>query len=104
MTELLSTHLETLIAFVTGGGLLTILTIRATKKKAEAHAMRAVQEVYQETIKDLRQDKEQMKQENQEFREKIAELRQKVNQISLDLAAIHKYKCTVLNCKLRQAE
>lgn len=104
MTQLLFTHLETLLAFITGGGLLTVLTIKATKKKAEAQAMRAVQEVYQETIKDLRIDKEQMKEENLEFREKIAELRQKVNQISLDLAAIRKYKCTVLNCKLREVE
>ena len=104
MTKLLTTHLDTLIAFVTGGGLLTILTVRATKKKAEAQAMRAVQEVYQETIKDLRGDKEQMKKENDEFREKISELRQKVNQISLELAAIRKYKCTVTNCNLRQTD
>lgn len=104
MTELLINHLDTLIAFVSGGGLLTALTIKATKKKAEAQAMRAVQEVYQETIKDLRSDKEQMKMENHEFREKIAELRQKVNQLSLDMAAIRKYKCTVMDCKLRQTE
>lgn len=104
MTELLITHLDTLIAFLSGGGLLTVLTVRATKKKAEAQAMRAVQEVYQETIKDLREDKEQMKKENSEFRDKIAELRQKVNQISLDLATIRKYKCTVTDCKLRQTD
>lgn len=104
MTTLILAHLETLLAFVTGGGLLTILTIKATKKKAEAQAMRAVQEVYQETIKDLRMDKEQMKKENEEFREKISELRNKVNQISLELAAIRKYKCTVLNCELRQVD
>lgn len=102
MLNLLTQNLDTLLAFVSGGGLLTLITVRATKKKAEAHAMRAVQEVYQETIKDLREDKAQMKRENEEFRQRMTELQQKVNQLSLEMASIRKHKCTVVNCKLRQ--
>lgn len=104
MTNLLTLHLDTLIAFISGGGLLTVLTVRATKKQAEAKAMRAVQEVYQETIKDLREDKTLMKKENDDFRQKIAELRKQVNHISLELASIRKYKCVVPDCKLRRVE
>lgn len=102
MTELLTLHLDTLIAFVTGGGLLTVLTVRATKRQAEAKAMRAVQEVYQETIKDLREDKTLMKKENDLFREKVQVLQDEFNKITLELAALRRYRCTVVDCKLRK--
>lgn len=101
MTELLTLHLDTLIAFVTGGGLLTVLTVRATKRQAEAKAMRAVQEVYQETIKDLREDKNLMKKDNEAFRQKVQVLQDEINKISLEVAALRKYRCTVIDCKLR---
>lgn len=53
MTEFLSTYLEPILAFVSGGGLFTLVSMKYSKKQAEANAMKAVQEVYQSTIKDL---------------------------------------------------
>lgn len=99
MIEQLTLHFDTLIAFITGGGLLTVLT---TKKQAEAKAMRAVQEVYQETIKDLRVDKDLMKRENDDLRQRVQQLQNEVSKISLELADLRKYRCTVADCQLRQ--
>lgn len=97
MIEFLSQNLDTLLAFVTGGGLLSFATLKFTRKQAEANAMKAVQEVYQETIKDLREDKAEMNKE-------IAELRERVAGIYKELAFLRKHKCTVIDCKLRQTE
>lgn len=104
MLEFLTTHLDTIIAFVSGGGLLTVITARATKKQAEAQAMKAVQEVYQETIKDLRSDKDAMRDENLEMREELAKLRKTVNDITRDLRALKRDRCVVQNCQHRKKE
>ena len=72
MIEFFTQNLETLLAFITGGGLLSFATLKFTRKQAEANAMKAVQEVYQETIKDLREDKAEMNKEIQELRERVA--------------------------------
>lgn len=53
MIEFITQNLETLLAFITGGGLLSFATLKYTRKQAEANAMKAGQEVYQEsTLKD----------------------------------------------------
>lgn len=104
MIEFLTQHLDVLIGLITSGGLASIVTLRSTKKQAEAKAMQSMQAVYQETIKDLREDKELMKIENEELRKSIQELRKKVNDIHLELASIRRYKCTVPNCEKRQIE
>ncbi len=69
MDTFLMTYLESIILFISGGGLATIFTVKYTRKTAQADAMKAVQEVYQETIQDLRSDKEIMKKENMEMKE-----------------------------------
>lgn len=97
MLELISQNLDTLLAFVTGGGILSFATLKFTRKQAEADAMKAVQEVYQETIKDLREDKEHLGKE-------ISDLRDKVSEIYKQLASMRRYKCTDLDCKLRKTE
>mgnify|MGYP001188982948 FL=1 len=97
MLEILSQHIDTLLAFITGGGVLSFATLKFTRKQAEADAMKAVQEVYQETIKDLREDKELMGKE-------LSDLRVKVAGIYKDLAVLRKYKCTDLDCKHRKID
>lgn len=97
MLEFLSQHLDTVLAFLTGGGVLSFATLKFTRKQAEADAMKAVQEVYQETIKDLREDKELMGKE-------ISDLRIRVADIYKDLALLRKYECTDLDCRLRKLE
>ena len=90
MTEFLSTYLEPILAFVSGGGLFTLVSMKYSKKQAEANAMKAVQEVYQSTIKDLRAE--------------ISTLRETVSQNTKDISQLQRYKCTVLECSLRKTE
>jgi precorrin-3B methylase len=74
MIEFITTYLEPILLFVSGGGLAAVFTVKYTRKTAQADAMKAVQDVYQETIQDLRSDKEIMKKENKEMRDKISSL------------------------------
>jgi len=97
MTDLITTYLEPFLLFVTGGGLASLVSIKYTRKTAQADAMKAVQDVYQETIRDLRSDKEEMKQE-------IAELKKEVHQNTEDIKTLKSYKCVVMDCKLRKRD
>lgn len=102
MVEFLSENLNTIVGFITGGGLLSVITAVTTKKQAQRQAMREIQTAYQETIKDLRMDKVEMKKENEELRKQVDELRKEFNALSLELAAIKTYKCTKLSCQNRK--
>lgn len=97
MSDLITTYLEPFVLFVTGGGLASLISIKYTRKTAQADAMKAVQDVYQETIRDLRSDKEEMKQE-------IAELKKEVHQNTEDIKILKSYKCVVMDCKLRKRD
>lgn len=97
MTEFFETYLMPIITFIGGGGAVYFINWRSIKKQAEAEAMKAVQDVYQETIADLRADKEEMKKE-------LSELRELVRQNTKDINILKTYKCTVLDCKLRKKD
>ena len=101
MPEFFTTYLEPILAFVTGGGIVSLVRWRSLKKQAEAEAMKAVQEVYQATIKDLREDKDLMKKDNQELRDKVDELQRIVTQNSNDIQEMKQYRCIVTDCTLR---
>lgn len=85
---------QILLGFVTGGGLLTVVTYKSTRTKANADAMKAVQDVYQETIRDLRQEKELLKKE-------IFELRNEIQEIKIQIKKMEDYECIVKNCAKR---
>ncbi len=56
--------IEILVGFLgmlVGGGGIWLFTIKSTREKARAEAMKEVQDVYQETIIDLREDKRLLK-------------------------------------------
>ena len=61
---------QQLLAFILGGSFLSTITgfvtLKYTKKQAEAKALSSVQDVYQELIADLRADKEAMKKDKVE--------------------------------------
>ena len=97
MAEFFETYLMPIMTFIGGGGAVYFIKWRSIKKQAEAEAMKAVQDVYQETIADLRNDKEEMKKE-------MSELREVVKQNTKDINILKSYKCTVLDCKLRKRE
>lgn len=85
---------QILLGFITGGGLLTVVTYKSTRTKANADAMKAVQDVYQETIRDLRQEKELLKKE-------IFELRNEIQEIKIQIKRMEDYDCIVKNCAKR---
>jgi len=104
MIEFITTYLEPIILFISGGGLATVVSIKYTRKTAQADAMKAVQDVYQEAIDDLRNDKKLMKEDNLELRKEISELQEIVKRNSKDINSLKRYKCTVVDCKLRQKD
>ena len=81
---------QNLLTFILGGGLLSfitgVITLKYTKKQAEAKALSSVQDVYQELIADLRADKEAMKKEKIESETKWTYRIEKLesNQLSQD--------------------
>jgi hypothetical protein len=101
MNEFLATYLEPLLLFISGGGLATVFTIKYTRKTAQADAMKAVQDVYQETIRDLRSDKELIKQENKELRDQVTRLEKIVKQNCADIRQLKGFKCVRMDCKER---
>lgn len=104
MGEFILTYIEPILLFISGGGLATVLTVKYTRKTAQADAMKAVQDVYQETIQDLRADKDLMKKENHEMRNQISNLEKIVKQNSKDIRSLKTFKCVVMDCKLRKKE
>jgi len=104
MTEFFTTYIDPVITFVVGGGLASVLSARYVRKTAQADAMKSVQDVYQETIQDLRSDKEIMKKENIEMREQITILKRIVEQNCKDIQKLQVFKCTVMSCNQRVKE
>lgn len=104
MTEYLTTYVEPILLFISGGGLAAVFTVKYTRKTAQADAMKAMQDVYQETIEDLRSDKAIIKKENTEMRDQISNLEITVKQNCIDINELKNYKCVIMNCKNRRKE
>ncbi len=84
-------------------------TLKSTRKKAQAEAMKEVQEVYQETIIDLREDKRILKEEKDDSRKSYKELEVKIEKLEREFAILKRERktfqsktCSVPDCKLRQ--
>lgn len=95
MWEFLQHNWELFIGFASGGGLLSFLTAKWTKMTAQANAMKEWQGVYQETIKDLRGDKELLKIE-------ISDLRIIVQKNTADIEELKGYECVLMDCAMRK--
>ena len=110
-------YIDTILAFLLGGGLIGtvtgFVTMKFTKKKAEAHAMMSIQDIYQELINDLREDKDVLKKEKdaneQKMSEKIDLMDKRIAEMSIqietnnrDIRDLKPLKCLVMNCKLRK--
>lgn len=104
MKELLIAYLEPLLLFISGGGLATFATIKYTRKTAQADAMKSVQDVYQETIQDLREDKKLIKLENSAMRDQISKLDKIVKQNCADIRQLKGFKCVRMDCKERKTD
>ena len=99
MNDLLTTIITSLISLIAGGGITAIITTPSIRQKAKADAMLSVQDVYQETINDLRQDKQRQR---EEFELRISDLNKRVESLSRDVDNLKKLKCYNLDCPNRQ--
>lgn len=72
-----------IIGLFVGGGGVWIFIIKSTRTKARAEAMKEVQDVYQETIIDLREDKRLLKAERDADRCRYAEIELQVNDLKV---------------------
>ncbi len=112
-----------------GGGCVWLFTFRATKRKAngeatqtEAEGWKAMQDVYQQTIKDLneccediRKDRNLLREENNVLREENRKLREKYNDLEQQIMDLRKemarqgrrlesvmpFACSVVSCTKR---
>lgn len=111
-----------ILTLLAGGGLGWIVTIKSTKKKADAEAMASVQDVYQQTIEDLnkycndlrsdrnnlRADRDEMRQRNKELEEKIDGLQKDIQKMRMEIANCEEMikrltplSCYVVDCQNR---
>lgn len=104
MQSFFETYIMPILTFIGGGGAVYLINWRSIKKQAEAEAMKVVQDVYQQTIADMKADKEEMRKENNDMHIKINELQKEVYQNTKDIDALKSYKCVVMDCKLRRRE
>ncbi len=103
------------LTLLCGGGFGWLFTMRATRKKADADAMKAVQEVYQQTIADLqsnitevRRDRDEMREEKKQLQSKldkleddIRDLRNAVARNGRKVDAMRPFLCGKVDCTLR---
>lgn len=109
--------IDTILQLIAGGGLISFITaivsMKYTRKQAEASAMKQMQDVYQQLIADLRADKGAMKQEKDESEKnmlaklsameaKLNEMEKKVNENNRQIADLKTMKCTNLICQNRK--
>ena len=106
-----------ILTFIFGGGLISyitsLITLKYTKKQAEANAMKSVQDVYQELIKDMRSAMENLKKEKEDVEKRLSlrieslELKQKEMEKKVDdnenkITKLETLKCKILLCNKRQ--
>ena len=106
-----------ILTFIFGGGLISyitsLITLKYTKKQAEANAMKSVQDVYQELIKDMRSAMENLKKEKEDVEKRLSlrieslelkqkEMEQKVDDNENKITKLETLKCRNLLCNKRQ--
>lgn len=104
-----TTIVASLIAALSGGGLISLLTIRETRKKLKVENKEKEGEVYVKLINELQ---DQIEKQNERLDKKdtiiqekddiIADLRAKLDSVSTDLAKATLLKCNRLNCSDRR--
>ena len=112
-----------ILTLLFGGGFGWLITLRATRKKADADAMKSVQDVYQQTIEDLnnyvndirsdrnalRKDRDEMRDENKRLQDKLDKLEQDIRELrnvvarnSRKVDAMRPFVCLKApNCNMR---
>ncbi|NMA84849.1 MAG: hypothetical protein GX962_13420 [Epulopiscium sp.] len=94
-----------IVGLFSGGGVIWIFTLKSEKKKKQAEADGEYQNVYQEMISDLREDRRIMKEERDNLLVEIKELQMSVEIIKADIEKLKKRhakeQCLRMECKER---
>ena len=93
--------LTLIITAITSGSLSWLVTIKFTRKQAEADAMKSVQDVYQELIEDLRASNNSLKEKIAEMEESIKSLQSDVQRNNKRLIEIQPWLCFLGGCSRR---
>jgi len=101
--------LYAIIGSIVGGSGVWVFTLKSQRRLAKAEAMKAEQDVYQETITDLREDKRILKEEKEEimrkFEEKLKMLENKIDALKNEVQTLmiknRKEACVNFSCKER---
>lgn len=97
--------LTLVFGLLSGGSLIWIFTLKSEKLKKQAEAEGEQQNVYQEMIADLREDRRFMKEERDELLVEIKELQMSVEIIKDDIEKLKKRhakeQCLRMECKER---
>lgn len=108
---------QNVLTFILGGGLLSaitgVVTLKYTKKQAEAKALSSMQDVYQELIVDLRTYNNELKKDKEEsehrlserilkLEEKQADQERKIAGNEREIEDLKRFKCTNLSCNNRK--
>lgn len=99
MNDIISLVITSLVTLVTSSGLTALITSRSVRQRAKADAMKAVQDVYQETINDLRQDRQLQR---EEFERQVSSLKTDIGALQKEVDELKKLKCYDLQCPHRK--
>jgi vacuolar-type H+-ATPase subunit I/STV1 len=75
--------ISTIIAFVTGGGLIGLLTLKSTKKKSDADALKSIQEVYNSFLEDFKEQASGMRDEIKMLKTANVDFQKQFNELHL---------------------
>ena len=95
-----------IVIWVIGGGCLTfissLLTLKYSKKSAEADAMKKMQDVYQEMITDLRKELQTTRTDMSDLRADMARITTEQRENKRLIDELKPFKCTDLQCLKRK--
>jgi vacuolar-type H+-ATPase subunit I/STV1 len=75
--------ISTVIAFITGGGLIGLLTLKSTKKKSDADALKSIQEVYNSFLEDFKEQASGMRDEIKMLKTANVDFQKQFNELHL---------------------
>ena len=76
--------MNTIIPFVTAGGLLGLITLKSTKKKSDADALKSIQEVYNSFLEDFKDQANHMRGEIKDLKDFNSNIQKQFNDLHLN--------------------
>ncbi|NLO72304.1 MAG: hypothetical protein GX102_15445 [Porphyromonadaceae bacterium] len=98
-----TTIITLLVGLFSGGSVMWIFTLRSEKKKKAAEAYKEEVNVYQEIIKDLREDRKLMKEERDYYFQELKQLQEHHMELDRTVKDIEK-EIKVLNGRLAREQ